>query len=105
MSALGNDFASFTIPTRHGPYDVSKCATLVAVSDELLTESIAFHAWSFIAQDMLDAELDRQHGPRLGPGRREYSAVMAPVWRRERIRSNVRRVVGSRRPGAFVRAA
>lgn len=53
--------------------------------------------------DLTESFRDHMHGPRFGPGRAEYEAIMAPVWRKQRLVAHVRSLMPGKRAGRFVR--
>jgi hypothetical protein len=89
----------------------TKVAAYMPMSAELRAEQ---RAWSVaitqmeadIAHQMHEWSEDMKHGPRLRPGRREYSTIMEPVWRRERLVAGLRRELEAvpMRRGTYVRA-
>lgn len=58
----------------------------------------------WLAWRRAERQLDREVGPRLGPGRAEYRAVMAPTWKRERILHNIECTMPGKTRGVFVPA-
>ena len=61
--------------------DVTKVSAVLPISAELLGDWID-HSSAAIDE----AYRDMTEGPRLRPGRAQYNGVMAPIWRRERLR-------------------